>query len=73
MKKKIMLTMLCAMVGVGAISGCGASSTNTVKEETPVADPRLPNHSLLKQKHPQKQKLQQTIRQLLIRQEFVQR
>ena len=39
MKKKIMLTMLCAMVGVGAISGCGASSTNTVKEETPVADP----------------------------------
>lgn len=39
MKEKIMLTMLCAMVGVGAISGCGASSTNTVKEETPVADP----------------------------------
>lgn len=39
MKKKIILTVLCAMVGVGAISGCSESSTNTVKEETPVADP----------------------------------
>lgn len=35
MKKKMAVAVLCTVLGVSVLAGCGETATNTVKEETP--------------------------------------